>query len=265
MNEEALRRFKEQARKNWGVFAPLEIYTVGPAANLVAFTRVGGGERVLDVGCGTGAVAIAAARRGAQAVALDISPELCAKARENAEVAGVEVDVVEGDAEALPFEDASFDVVFAQFIFVPRPEVATHEMMRVLRPGGVVAFATWTPELCMGRLFALASAYAPPPPPGLAPPAHWGTPEVMARRLDGFAKEVVFDMGTALSPFLSVPHVRVLFERCIPLLARVVQSLQADPERLRKFRCEFDAIVNHYFDTSTNTLRQDYLLTRAVR
>ena len=87
----------------------------------------------------------------------------------------------EGDAEALPYENATFDVVLSQFghIFAPRPDVATAEMLRVLRPGGTIAFATWPPELFMGRMFMLAARYAPPPPPGSAPPPLWGDPKIV--------------------------------------------------------------------------------------
>ena len=103
---------------------------------------------MLDVACGTGVVAVTAARRGAKVSGLDLSPALIERARKNASIAGVEIDFIEGDAEALPYPDASFDVVLSQFghIFAPRPAVVVKEMLRVLKAGGRIAFSTWPPE-----------------------------------------------------------------------------------------------------------------------
>ncbi|MGQ0534567.1 MAG: class I SAM-dependent methyltransferase, partial [Methanobacteriota archaeon] len=145
--------FKAKQREGWAYFTPLESFTTPPAARLVRFARVKSGQRVLDVGCGTGVVAITARRAGAKVVGLDLTPELLARAKEHSGVAGFE-DITwrEGDAEELPFSDGEFDVVLSQFghMFAPRPEVAVKEMLRVLRPGGTLAFATWPPELFTG-------------------------------------------------------------------------------------------------------------------
>jgi SAM-dependent methyltransferase len=174
---DSLAQFKENQKKAWSTFAPTELYTCQPAARLVVFADIKGGQRVLDVACGTGVVALAAARTGARVSGLDLTPELIARARENASIAGTEIDWHEGDAEALPFGDATFDVVVSQFghMFAPRPEVATSEMLRVLKPGGTIAFSTWPPELYVGQLFGLVGRYLPPPP-GVAPPSKWGIP-----------------------------------------------------------------------------------------
>src|ERR1051326_5093226 len=149
MSEEAIAKFKEAQRQGWKHFAPLESLTTPAAARLVKFAAVRAGQNVLDVACGTGVVAITAARTGARARGNDLTPELLERARENARVANVEIDFREGDAEALPFEDASFDVVLSQFghMFAPRPEMALAGMLRVLKSGGTIAFATWPPEL----------------------------------------------------------------------------------------------------------------------
>ena len=107
----------------------------------------------------------AAARRCA---GLDLSPALIERARKNASIAGVEIDFIEGDAEALPYPDGSFDVVLSQFghIFAPRPAVAVKEMLRVLKAGGRIAFSTWPPEHFIAANFAFIARYTPPPPPG---------------------------------------------------------------------------------------------------
>ena len=150
-----LAQFKESQKQGWAHFTPLEMFTTPAAAHLVAHANIAAGQRVLDVACGTGVVAVTAARLGAQVSALDLTPQLLERARENAELAGVRVEWREGDAEQLPFEDAAFDAVLSQYghMFAPRPEVAVSEMLRVLKPGGTIAFSTWPPELFVGRTF----------------------------------------------------------------------------------------------------------------
>src|SRR3989442_653522 len=185
ISQDPFFQFKQNQKQGWAHFAPLEALTIPQAARLVRHARVKNEDRVLDVGCGTGVVAITAARLGAHATGLDLTPELLERARENARISEVSIEFREGDAESLPFEDSSFDVVLSQFghIFAPRPEVAISEMLRVLKPGGTMAFSTWPPELFMGRMFALASRYLPPPPAGAAPPPLWGDPNVVRERL----------------------------------------------------------------------------------
>src|SRR4029077_38066 len=142
----------------------------------------------IDVGCGTGVVAITAARIGARVRGVDLTSELLERARENARIANLEIDFREGDAEALPFNDAAFDVVISQFghMFAPRPEVAIAEMLRVLKPGGTggtIAFATWPPELLIGSSFRLVASYMPPSPPGVSPSPQWGDVAIWHKRL----------------------------------------------------------------------------------
>src|SRR5258708_29829585 len=136
-----LTQFKEAQKQGWAHFAPLEALTIPQAAQLVRHARVCAGQGVLDVGCGTGVVAITAARRGAHATGLDLTPQLLERARENGRIANVTIDWHEGDAESLPFQEAAFDVVLSQFghMFAPQPEVALAEMLRVLKPGGTLA------------------------------------------------------------------------------------------------------------------------------
>ena len=266
MSEEAIAKFKETQRQGWKHFAPLESLTTPAAARLVKFAAVRAGQNVLDVACGTGVVAITAARTGARVRGIDLTPELLERARENARVANVEIDFREGDAEALPFEDASFDVVLSQFghMFAPRPEMALAGMLRVLKSGGTIAFATWPPELLIGGTFRLAAGYMPPPPPGVSPPPLWGDPAIVRERLGSSVKAVVFDRACMHFPALSVQNYRAHLERTAGPMLKLVEALSAsDPARLAQFRREYDALVAPYFED--NVVRQDYLLTRAVK
>ena len=146
--------FKAAQRAGWAHFAPLQAITTGPAARLVRYASIRAGQSVLDVACGTGVVAITAARGGAQVTGLDLTPELLEVARENGRVASVSIDWHEGDVEHLPFDESTFDTVVSQYghMFAPRPDVAVAEMLRVLKPGGVIAFSTWPPELFVGQI-----------------------------------------------------------------------------------------------------------------
>ena len=143
-----IAQLKENAKKAWATFGPTESMTASVAPRLVAVAGITRGASVLDVGCGTGVVALKAARLGANVRGIDLTPELVAHARQNAALMKLDVDVQEGDAEALAFGDATFDVVVSQFahIFAPRPDVTIKEMLRVLKPSGTIAFATWPPD-----------------------------------------------------------------------------------------------------------------------
>jgi SAM-dependent methyltransferase len=261
---DALEQFKASQRQAWATFSPFEMVTSTTAPRLVGFAGVRPGQRVLDVGCGTGVVAITARRREARVVGIDLTPELLQRARENATVAAVDIEWHEGDVENLPFEDGAFDTVLSQFghMFGPRPEVATREMLRVLRPGGVIAFSTWPPELCVGRIFNLIGRHLPPPPAFVSPPPQWGDPGIVRGRLGDAVTDLVFDRAVMRIPALSPAHFRVFYEVNAAPVLRVVQILQREPDRLAAFRQEFEDIANQYLED--NIVRQDYLMTRAT-
>src|SRR5947207_12158117 len=266
MSEDAIAEFKNAQRQGWKHFAPLEALTTPAAARLVKFAKVRAGQNVLDVGCGTGVAAVTAARKGARVRGLDLTPELLERARENAKIAQVEIDFREGDAEALPFDDAAFDVVLSQFghMFAPRPDIAIAEMLRVLKPGGTIAFATWPPELLIGSSFKLVSSYMPPPPPGVSPPPQWGDVAIVRERLGGAVKDIMFDRACMLFPALSVQNYRDHIERTAGPMLKLVEMLsKSDPQRLAQFRREYDALIAPYFED--NVVRQDYLMTRALK
>ncbi len=147
------------------------------------------GTRLLDVACGNGNLAIAAARSGANATGVDIAPNLIEEAQERSKAEGLTIQFDEGDAEQLPYPDADFDVVVSMFgaMFAPRPELVAAELVRVCRLGGTIAMANWTPAGFADQVLRTVARYVPPPP-GVAPPSQWGDKAVVGERLrDGIA------------------------------------------------------------------------------
>lgn len=263
-NADPFEAFKANQKQSWPHFAPLESFTTPCAAQLVRFARVARGQNALDVACGTGVVAITAALAGARARGSDFTPELLEHARENAKIAEVEVEFREADVEALPYADREFDVVLSQFghIFAPRPAVAVAEMLRVLKPGGTLAFSTWPPDLFIGRNFALGARYLPPPP-GASPPQQWGDPNVVRERLGEAVKGLGFKTGMMRVPALSVKHHRWNQERRGPGL-KLVETLNAsDPARVDAYRRDYEALTSEYFED--NEVHMTFLMSRATK
>ena len=261
--------FKANQKEMWAGFGMNEGFTTPPAGELVLFARVKPGDRVLDVGCGTGVVAVTAARCGAQATGLDLTPVLLERARENALIAQVEADFIEGDAENLPFADASFDVVLSQLghMFAPRPDVAVAEMLRVLKPGGRLAFTTWPPEHVTGQLFQMMAANMPPPPadaPRPVPPVVWGDPNVIRQRLGDRVSHVRFGRGAMIAPALSAKHVQMGVEASFgPLKTMLAKLDAAAPERASDLRKQIVELIHENMEG--NVLRQHFLMTAAIK
>src|ERR671916_1546761 len=155
----------------------VETFLLPLGPRLVEACGIGPGMRVLDVAAGTGNASIPAAERGATVTASDLTPELFEAGRRRAATAGVELEWVEADAENLPFEDGSFDVVMSSIgaMFAPHHEDVADELVRVCRPGGTIGMLNWTPEGQIGALFRTMGPFAPPPPPGATPAPKWGS------------------------------------------------------------------------------------------
>jgi len=151
------------------------------------------GERWLDVGTGTGAVAVRAARSGAEVTASDLSPELIETAKRLAAEEGLKIQFGVADAEQLPYEDASFDVVSSAVgaMFAPDHERTAGELARVTRPGGRLGLVTWDPDGAIGKFFRMIGRHQPPPPEGAGNPLDWGREEHVSSLL-GEAFELRF-------------------------------------------------------------------------
>lgn len=142
------------------------------------------GQRVLDVACGAGQLAFPAARAGASVTGIDIAPNLIAQAQSRAKAEGLAIRFEEGDAENLPYEDGTFDVVYSLIgaMFAPRPEQVVAELVRVCRPQGRIVMGNWTPAGFIGQMFKLTGKHVPPPA-GMPSPVLWGDESVVRERL----------------------------------------------------------------------------------
>ena len=154
----------------------VETFLLPLGPRLVEAADIQAGQRVLDVAAGTGNASLPAAQRGANVTASDLTPELLVAGELRSAVAGVDLEWVVADAEALPFEDASFDVVMSAIgvMFAPYHQTAADELVRVCKPGGKIALLSWTPDGMLGALFRMMGPYAPPPPAGAQAPPLWG-------------------------------------------------------------------------------------------
>ncbi len=259
--------FKAKQAETWalGDFSRVAVFTTEPAARLVRFAGVKPGQTVLDVGTGTGVVALTVARVGAKISGIDLTPEFLEQAKLTGEALGFnEVVWRVGDAEDLPFPDSSFHVVLSQFghMFAPRPEVATKEMLRVLKPGGTIAFATWPPDQLVGRMYELAAKYVPPPL-GVQSPILWGDPNVVRERLGTAVRDLVFERGIMNWYALSPRQYRLFQENYSGATIRLVQNLKNEPAKLEELRKERDALISQYFED--NVVRMEYLRSRATK
>ncbi len=191
---------KQRTAAVWGLGEYSKLSeTLRPAAQaLCDACAVGAGQEVLDVAAGDGNFALACAFEGASVVASDLSPGMVERGRARAQAEGYEVEWVEADAEALPFEDGRFECAGSVFgaMIAPRPRVAAEELFRVVRPGNTVGMTVWTPESNATKLFRIARQYAPPPPEGTPNIEDWGVEDVVRERFEGLANTVEFERPT---------------------------------------------------------------------
>jgi ubiquinone/menaquinone biosynthesis C-methylase UbiE len=191
-----LASIKQRQQATWasGDYHMIGTQILIVAEQLIETLDVHSTERVLDVATGSGNAALAAARRGCEVIGADYVPSLLERARMRAMAEEVDVEFVEGDAEALPFADASFDVVTSVFgaMFAPDQERTGRELARVTKRGGRIGLVTHTPEGFIGQLFKTIGTHVPPPA-GLRSPVLWGTADRLREVFGGEIAELRLD------------------------------------------------------------------------
>ena len=229
------------------------IWEVG--SRIVERVGVGPGEHVLDLACGTGNAAIRAAQAGGRVVGVDLAPELFDAARARAAAAGVDVEWVEGDAEALPFDDESFDVVLSTFgcLWVPRHEVTARELARVLRRKGRFGLANWTAEGAIGEFFQINARYMPPPPAFASPPVLWGDEAHVRSLFADTAIELEFARESVVWRFDSLDEAVETFTTTLGPLVKARELLEPEGRWL-DLRAEIEAWFARHNQSNTDTV-----------
>ena len=224
------------------------------------------GDRVLDIATASGNTALSAARRRAVVTGVDITTALLERARQRATAEGLHIDFQEGDATALSFAEASFDVVMSTFgaIFVPDPERTAAEMTRVCRRGGKIAMANWTPEGLLGRLFRLLARYSPRDA-HVDAPVSWGEEAILNRRLGPYVKDIRMKREVvrfrSLSPDHWVEFMKAYFGPAI------LAFQHSSPEASERLKAEMGSLLNEHNVASNGTAlaESEYLDIVATR
>lgn len=256
------------AKRVWaaGSYEEIAPNYVSMGGHLVERTDVGADDEVLDVGCGTGTVAIAAARRGARVTGVDIQPALLDHARTNAEIAVVDVSWREADATALPFETDTFDATLSNLghMYGDPPDTAARELLRVTRPGGRIGFTSWTPTSLYPSMAGVVMTVLSPEdfPDFTEPPFLWGDPDTVEQRLGDGVDDVEFETDTVQYPALSPEQ---FWQQTSAHSGMFIEVLGAvDEVDLPALREQLIGTIEPYFDERENAVELEYRLATAT-
>lgn len=260
---------KSRLKATWmaGDFGQIARYTEPSAREFIERRVISSALDVLDVACGTGNLSIPAARAGARVTGIDIAPNLLEQARERAGQEHLTAHFEEGDAEALPYPDASFDLVVSMFgaMFAPRPDRVAAELARVCRPGGTVAMANWTSGGFIGQLFRTTGARVPPPA-GMPSPILWGDEATVRERLrDGFPEIVTTPSVTVFKFPFSVAETVEFFRLFYGPTQRAFGALSEADQSLLRADLEHLWSEHNRADDGTTLVESEYLEVVARR
>ena len=241
---------RARVRATWtaGDFGRIAVGYEEGAAAFIERLGLKPGDQVLDVACGTGNLALPAARAGARVTGIDIAPALVVQLAARAAAEGLTLEAREGDAEALPFADDSFDTVVTMFgaMFAAHPQQAANELLRVTRPGGRIGMANWTPEGFVGRMLRLTVGYVPPPA-GVPSALLWGNARTVEERIGAGLSDLRFERRAMVLAYPFGPEETVeLFRTWYGPTVRAFAALEE--ERQRKF---FDDLVRLWTEHNT--------------
>ncbi len=260
---------KARLKATWmaGDFGKIAEHARAGVEEFVDRLRIAPGLRVLDVACGSGNASIPAARAGASVTGVDIATNLLEQARERAHAEGLPARFEEGDAEALPFDDESFDVIVSTFgaMFAPRPERVASELVRVCRPGGRIAMANWTPSGFSGKMFKANAAHVPPPP-GMLPPVLWGDEATVRERLRAGIETLDLTRRPILFTFpFDAAAVVEFFRAYFGPTQRAFESLDAAGQAALRADLERLWVENNSATDGTTEVVSEYLEVVATR
>jgi SAM-dependent methyltransferase len=248
---------------DYGTIADDVVAPLGPV--LVAASGVGQGDRVLDVAAGTGNASHPAAAAGATVVASDLCPELVADGKARSAGLGLPVEWREANVEALPFGDGEFDAVLSCIgvMFAPHHQQSADEMLRVLRPGGTIAVASWTPQGFIGRLFATMKPYVATPPEGVSSPPLWGS----ENHVRGLFGDRVVDIATArhelaVSNFVDGAAFRDYFKTNYGPTIAAYRGIADQPDRVDALDADI-ALLGDDALAGARTMQWEYLVVVA--
>jgi ubiquinone/menaquinone biosynthesis C-methylase UbiE len=258
----------DRVRATWttGDFGRIATAYERGAAEFITRLDLSVGEKVLDVACGTGNLALPAARLGAAVTGIDIAANLIEQLRSQAAQQRLSIDLDEGNCEAMPYEDESFETVVTMFgaMFAARPDRAAAELVRVCQPGGRIIMANWTPSGFIGDMFRITSRHVPPPQ-GAVSPLLWGDESTVRSRL-GDATTLRFTRRLMCFEFPFAPDAVVdHFRSYYGPTQRAFDAL--DPIRAAELRHELVELwrsQNHATDGTTRVY-SEYLEVTAVR
>jgi SAM-dependent methyltransferase len=269
VNTPEMEALKARQKATWmsGDYAKFATYLLPGAEVFLDICNIPAGTKVLDVGCGAGQTALPMARNGVKVRGIDLAGNLVEEANKRAQAEGLNVQFDEGDAEQLPYDDASYDVVFSLIgaMFAPQPEKVAAEFARVCRPGGRIIMGNWTPSGFVGQMFKTLGKHVPPPA-GIPSPLMWGDEATVRERLGEYLSDL--QLTRRLYPFkypFSAAEVADFFFKFYGPTNRALASLDADKQAALRHDLEQLWSQHNQLSDGTLYLESEYLDVQGVR